>query len=332
MVLLSIGRFPWQGSWWVSVGMVKCLWVCMSFWSITRVVGTTWLPPSPIGGTLLALLLLVPPGVGDLLPGVLSGTRASRPGLCAGGCTPWLWLGCLLHGPAWWGPPEGQVLWRTLGWLRISTLGPWESADRTGWPRFQWSAWALGSPCLSCNFKFVTSLFVAGLVRWTPSGNKYPSFTEPSCKWNDGSLLMNVAPSSSHNTLSPAFRVPMRSKTSGALLRGHMLETTTAVVIYLVQRIRSLYSASRSLASRCFELSSQSLPPTASTTRVSLLVVGNSRTFLRTSAILPPEMQIHWVFIHYDGNALSFNPGLQYLHLHGTMHTPEDNRWDTPPV
>ena len=35
---------------------------------------------------------------------------------------------------------------------------------------------------------------------------------------------------------------------------------------------------------------------------------------------------------HYDGNGLSFNPGLQYPHLHGTVHTPDNNRWDTPPV
>ena len=36
--------------------------------------------------------------------------------------------------------------------------------------------------------------------------------------------------------------------------------------------------------------------------------------------------------LHYDGHALSFNPGLQYPHLHGPVHTPDNNRWDTPPV
>ena len=35
---------------------------------------------------------------------------------------------------------------------------------------------------------------------------------------------------------------------------------------------------------------------------------------------------------HYDGKALSFNPGLQYPYLHGRVHTPDNNRWDTPPV
>ena len=35
---------------------------------------------------------------------------------------------------------------------------------------------------------------------------------------------------------------------------------------------------------------------------------------------------------HYDGKALSFNPGLQYPHLHDPVHTPDNNRWDTPPV
>ena len=37
-------------------------------------------------------------------------------------------------------------------------------------------------------------------------------------------------------------------------------------------------------------------------------------------------------YIHYDGRAQSYNPGLQYPHLHGPVHTPHNNRWDTPPV
>ena len=45
------------------------------------------------------------------------------------------------------------------------------------------------------------------------------------------------------------------------------------------------------------------------------------------------KMQMGTLFRnHYDGNALSFNPGLQYPHLHGPVHTPDNNRWDTPPV
>ena len=35
---------------------------------------------------------------------------------------------------------------------------------------------------------------------------------------------------------------------------------------------------------------------------------------------------------HYDGKALSYNPGLQLPHLHGPAHTPDNNRWDTPPI
>ena len=35
---------------------------------------------------------------------------------------------------------------------------------------------------------------------------------------------------------------------------------------------------------------------------------------------------------HYDGRALSGNPGLQYPNLHGPVHTRDNNRWDTPPV
>ena len=38
-----------------------------------------------------------------------------------------------------------------------------------------------------------------------------------------------------------------------------------------------------------------------------------------------------WTF-HYVVKSQSFNPGLQYPHLHGPVHTPDNNRWDTPPV
>ena len=38
------------------------------------------------------------------------------------------------------------------------------------------------------------------------------------------------------------------------------------------------------------------------------------------------------VISHYDVKSQSFNPGLQYPHLHGPVHTPDNNRWDTPPV
>ena len=34
----------------------------------------------------------------------------------------------------------------------------------------------------------------------------------------------------------------------------------------------------------------------------------------------------------YDVKSQSFNPGLQYPHLHGPVHTPDNNRWNTPPV
>ena len=36
--------------------------------------------------------------------------------------------------------------------------------------------------------------------------------------------------------------------------------------------------------------------------------------------------------IHYDVRAASYNPGLQYPHLHGPVHTTDNNKWDTPPV
>ena len=52
----------------------------------------------------------------------------------------------------------------------------------------------------------------------------------------------------------------------------------------------------------------------------------------------PPEMAPAPILsclscqLHYDSKALSYNPGLQYPHLHGPVHTPDNNRWDTPPV
>ena len=44
------------------------------------------------------------------------------------------------------------------------------------------------------------------------------------------------------------------------------------------------------------------------------------------------ESNIAIIFLHYDVKSQSFNPGLQYPHLHGPVHTPDNNRWDTPPV
>ena len=38
------------------------------------------------------------------------------------------------------------------------------------------------------------------------------------------------------------------------------------------------------------------------------------------------------IYLHYDAKDLSYNPGLQYPHLHGPVHTPDNNRWDAPPV
>ena len=36
--------------------------------------------------------------------------------------------------------------------------------------------------------------------------------------------------------------------------------------------------------------------------------------------------------LHYDGKTQSYNPGLQYPHLHGPVHTPDNNRWGIQPV
>ena len=47
---------------------------------------------------------------------------------------------------------------------------------------------------------------------------------------------------------------------------------------------------------------------------------------------IPPLRNSSSVPWQYDGRALSGNPGLQYPHLHGPVHTPDNNRWDTSPV
>ena len=51
-------------------------------------------------------------------------------------------------------------------------------------------------------------------------------------------------------------------------------------------------------------------------------------------SVLFPEVTFHIQqrMGHYDVKSQSFNPGLQYPHLHGPVHTPDNNRWDTPPV
>ena len=43
-------------------------------------------------------------------------------------------------------------------------------------------------------------------------------------------------------------------------------------------------------------------------------------------------MMTKWTLQYHDGRDLWGNAGLQYPPLHGPVHTPENNRWDTPPV
>ena len=60
---------------------------------------------------------------------------------------------------------------------------------------------------------------------------------------------------------------------------------------------------------------------------------GSPVKFLGNTAKKIVDFDPNWAFPdHYDAKALSFNPGLQYPHLHGPVHTPDNNRWDTPPV
>ena len=51
------------------------------------------------------------------------------------------------------------------------------------------------------------------------------------------------------------------------------------------------------------------------------------------SLIWTPVCNVYKVSVlQYDDRALSGNTGLQYLPLHGSVHTPDNNSWDTPPV
>ena len=50
------------------------------------------------------------------------------------------------------------------------------------------------------------------------------------------------------------------------------------------------------------------------------------------ATLLASKFEKSYFWNHYDGHVLRGNPGLQYLHLHGPVHTPDYNRWDTPPV
>ena len=60
--------------------------------------------------------------------------------------------------------------------------------------------------------------------------------------------------------------------------------------------------------------------------------IGPQTSRLLFFAIESPLNMLKICLCHYDVKSQSFNPGLQYPHLHGPVHTPDNNRWDTPPV
>ena len=69
-----------------------------------------------------------------------------------------------------------------------------------------------------------------------------------------------------------------------------------------------------------------------------ILIMCNVNIFLFSLVVISSSYYISVLRVdvickyHYDVRALSYNPGLQYPHLHGLVHTPDNNRWDTPPV
>ena len=159
-----------------------------------------------------------------------------------------------------------------------------------------WSACADVSPWRNCSLRFSTSLFVAAFVRWTPSGSIYPSFTDPSCKWNVGPLSMNSTFRSSHNTLRPAFRALMRSMTVPGLMRGQTLDTATEMDVswaLLIRASKSVRISGMDLSSVCL---SQSFPPITRIRRQSLWEVGRVVTLALRSLTHPPGMHTHFVF------------------------------------
>ncbi len=69
-------------------------------------------------------------------------------------------------------------------------------------------------------------MFIAGLVKCTPSVSRYPSFIDPSPNMNDGELSTNTTLSfSEHMATSPAFTDDIVSYIVVDVIRGNILET-----------------------------------------------------------------------------------------------------------
>ena len=64
-------------------------------------------------------------------------------------------------------------------------------------------------------------------------------------------------------------------------------------------------------------------------------VMADPWPFRMLAATLHRILEFGFVFCpigDYRGDEYGCNPGLQYPALHGPVHTPDNNRWDTPPV
>ena len=147
--------------------------------------------------------------------------------------------------------------------------------------------WALCAPCRRSWVRFVISLLVAARVRWTPSGNRKPSFRLPSWRWKEGSWATNWTPRPSQVTLRQAFRALIESVTSSPRFLEQMLLTVTDANSSLAHSTRSSNSGIKSVTGVDYLThTSQSLPPTTRTRRCSFRSVGNGHTFSFMSVTL----------------------------------------------
>ena len=113
---------------------------------------------------------------------------------------------------------------------------------------------------------------------WTPSARRYPSFREPSCRWNIGSLSRKSTLRSLVMPLSPAFKDSISWLTAAVLFRGQTLQMVTVVALALAHSTKSLYWAVMPVTSRSSLSVSQSFPPPMRMMREKGLSIGSTVT------------------------------------------------------
>ena len=149
---------------------------------------------------------------------------------------------------------------------------------------------------------------------WTPSARRYPSFREPSCRWNIGSLSRKSTLRSLAMPLSPAFKDSIRWLTAAVLFRGQTLQMVTVVALALAHSTKSLYWAVMPDTSRSSLSVSQSFPPPMRMMREKGLSIGRLSRASCRSLITPPRLQMHCV-----ATSLSSDPNYAGTDNYSTM-------------